>query len=88
MLDALRRGATTWVAKILLGLLIASFAVWGVADVFRLGGGTTIAEVGDTEIEATAFQRATPVSSRRCRARWASRSTATSRWRSACRSRC
>ncbi|HUG61360.1 MAG TPA: SurA N-terminal domain-containing protein [Methylomirabilota bacterium] len=58
MLDALRRGATTWVAKILLGLLIASFAVWGVADVFRLGGGAVIAEVGDTEIEATAFQRA------------------------------
>ncbi|MGE5267093.1 MAG: SurA N-terminal domain-containing protein, partial [Deltaproteobacteria bacterium] len=35
MLDALRRGATGIVAKILLSLLIVSFAIWGIADVFR-----------------------------------------------------
>ena len=35
MLDAMRRGAVNWLAKILLGLLIIAFALWGVADVFR-----------------------------------------------------
>ena len=35
MLDALRRGATGWMAKLLFALLVLSFAIWGVADVFR-----------------------------------------------------
>ena len=35
MLDAMRRGAVNWLAKVLLGLLIVAFALWGVADVFR-----------------------------------------------------
>ncbi|WP_075214685.1 SurA N-terminal domain-containing protein [Mongoliimonas terrestris] len=56
MLDALRRGATTWVAKILLGLLVLSFAIWGIADVFRGGQTRAVAEVGDTEIDLPAFQ--------------------------------
>ena len=34
MLDALRRGSTGWVAKILFAVLVMSFAIWGVADVF------------------------------------------------------
>ncbi len=58
MLDALRRGAKTWVAKILLGLLVLSFAIWGVADVVRWGGTPTVAEVGETEITVAEFQRA------------------------------
>ncbi len=58
MLDALRRGATGWVAKIFLGLLILSFAVWGVADVFRGYDEGALAEVGDREITTEEFQRA------------------------------
>jgi peptidyl-prolyl cis-trans isomerase D len=58
MLDALRRGATGWVAKIFLGLLILSFAIWGVADVFRGYGQGALARVGDKEITVTEFQRA------------------------------
>ncbi|WP_181707108.1 peptidylprolyl isomerase [Chthonobacter rhizosphaerae] len=57
MLDALRRGATTWVAKLLLVLLVASFAVWGISDVFRGGQTRSVAEVGGTEIDLATFQR-------------------------------
>lgn len=58
MLDALRRGAKTWVAKILLVMLMASFAAWGVADFLQYAGTPQVAEVGDTEIPLTDFQRA------------------------------
>lgn len=57
MLDTLRRGANTLPAKLLLGLLVLSFGVWGVADVFRANGTRTIATVGDTSIDLTTFQR-------------------------------
>jgi peptidyl-prolyl cis-trans isomerase D len=58
MLDAMRRGAKTWVAKLLMIILVASFAVWGVADMTNIGGSTAVASVGSTEIEAMDFQRA------------------------------
>ncbi len=58
MLDALRRGATGWVAKIFLGLLILSFAVWGVADVFTGYNEGALARVGTKEITSDEFQRA------------------------------
>lgn len=50
MLDVLRRGASTWVSKVLLGLLIVSFGIWGIADVFRGFGSNTAYKVGSTEI--------------------------------------
>lgn len=51
MLDSLRRHATGWVAKVLFAILILSFAVWGIGDIF-LGssGGGPLAEVAGTEI--------------------------------------
>ncbi len=58
MLDALRRGAGNWLAKILLVLLIFAFAIWGVADVFRGYGQGALAKVGKTEITAEEFQQA------------------------------
>ena len=58
MMEALRRGAASWVAKILLGLLIVSFAVWGIADVFTGYGQRSLARVGKTEISADEFQNA------------------------------
>lgn len=43
---------------VLFGLLIASFAVWGIGDIFRGGGRTgTVAEVGDVRIGEIEFQR-------------------------------
>lgn len=58
MMEALRRGAASWVAKILLFLLVISFAIWGVADVFRGYGMSSLARVGKTEISADEFQNA------------------------------
>ena len=57
MLDALRRGANSWVLKPLMLLLVLAFIVWGVADVFtgfRMG---SLASVGKTEISADEYQR-------------------------------
>ncbi|MDQ0315564.1 peptidylprolyl isomerase [Amorphus orientalis] len=57
MLTQLRRGASTWLAKLLIALLVLSFAIWGIADIFRGFGANQLARVGNTEITATDFQR-------------------------------
>lgn len=57
MLDALRKAAGTLVAKILFGLLVISFAIWGIGDIFRRGGfAVVIAEVGNQRITADEFK--------------------------------
>ena len=58
MLESLRRGAQTWVAKLLFGILVMSFALWGISGVFRNYGRGSIAKIGGTEIPAEDFQRA------------------------------
>ncbi|MEX2518700.1 MAG: SurA N-terminal domain-containing protein [Paracoccaceae bacterium] len=55
MLNLLRRGVKTWVAKLLFGLLVASFAVWGIGDVFSFGLGSSVATIGDQKIPAERF---------------------------------
>lgn len=51
MLRTFRKSATGFFAKLLLGLLIASFALWGVGDIFRGTPGNTVATVdGDAII--------------------------------------
>jgi peptidyl-prolyl cis-trans isomerase D len=51
MLTALRRAAGSFVAKILFVLLIVSFAVWGIGDIFRGGtGDITVATVGGSRV--------------------------------------
>lgn len=57
MLEAMRRGAQTPVAKLLFGLLCVSFAIWGVADVFQGWGRGSVAKVGSREITAEEFRR-------------------------------
>jgi len=57
MLDALRNSAGSWFVKILLGLLVVSFAVWGVGDIFSGVGRQKLAEVGGREISPVQFQR-------------------------------
>ncbi|OYW53563.1 MAG: peptidylprolyl isomerase [Hyphomicrobium sp. 32-62-53] len=57
MLDALRRGSTGLIAKLLLGLLILSFAVWGIADVFTGFSRGAVATVGDAKISVTDYDR-------------------------------
>lgn len=58
MLEALRRGAQTRVAKLLFGLLVLSFGIWGVHDVFRGWGRGAVAHVGSTAISDEEFRRA------------------------------
>jgi peptidyl-prolyl cis-trans isomerase D len=58
MLNALRKGAGTWVAKILFALLVASFALWGVGDWTGGFRREKLAEVGGQEITQAEFERA------------------------------
>jgi len=51
MLDSLRRGAASWLVKILLGLLVVSFAAWGIGDMFRIRTPNWVAKVGEREID-------------------------------------
>ena len=55
MMDSLRRAAQGWTAKILIGLLVLSFAVWGVADVFTGFRSGTLASIGSEDISADQF---------------------------------
>jgi len=57
MLDAIRKHASGWVVKIFLGVLILSFGIWGIADIFRGGRDPTVAKVGDVEITANQFNQ-------------------------------
>lgn len=59
MLEAMRRGAQTWGAKVLFGILVVSFVgIWGIQDAFMGYGGGSIATVGNTKIPVEEFQRA------------------------------
>ena len=57
MLNSLRSYATSWVSQILIGLLVISFAVWGVSDIFTGFRGDAVAQVGSTDITVIDFQR-------------------------------
>lgn len=56
MLDQMRQGAQGWVAKLLMGLLVLSFAIWGIGGFqgYRAG---TIASVGDHDVTVEDYQR-------------------------------
>jgi len=57
MLGTLRKGAHSFFAKILMGVLIVSFAAWGIGDILRSSGGQpTIATVGEEAITVAEFQ--------------------------------
>lgn len=57
MLDSLRSAAQSWVAKLLLGLLVLSFAIWGISDVFRGGlSGNAALTAGGSEVSATDYR--------------------------------
>ncbi len=56
MLDALKRSVGGWAAKILFGMLVLSFAVWGIADIFGGYGRRVIASVGDADVGVETFR--------------------------------
>ena len=50
MLQQLRKASKSPVASVVIGILVLAFALWGVADIFRGGADTVVAEVGGTQI--------------------------------------
>lgn len=59
MLEALRKAAGTWVAKLLLLLLVGSFAVWGISgDLINGVRGRPVVTAGGTEVNATQYRLA------------------------------
>ena len=59
MLDALRNAAGTWVAKLLLILLVVSFAVWGISGQISGGfGGSKVVTVGGTSVSIKDYRLA------------------------------
>ncbi|KQQ89867.1 SurA N-terminal domain-containing protein [Aureimonas sp. Leaf324] len=59
MMNQMRRGASSWVARIFLGALAVSFVGWGIADVLRnRDGGSTILSAGETRVSVPEFQLA------------------------------
>lgn len=58
MLETLRKGAQTWVAKALMIVLVASFGVWGVSSSLMTGTSNAVVTVGDVNVSATDFRLA------------------------------
>lgn len=59
MLEAIRERAQGWIAKVILGLIIVPFAIWGVDSYFQGGGNEPpLATVGKDEISQREFFRA------------------------------
>lgn len=60
MLDTLRNASKNWLGKsilfVLFSLLIFSFAVWGIGDIFRGFGSGTVAKAGKVEIPTEDFR--------------------------------
>lgn len=61
MLRGIRKASANWLGKAVMttvmGVLIISFGIWGVADVFRGFGQSTLAKVGRTEISIEQFRQ-------------------------------
>lgn len=58
MLNSLRNASRSWVAKALLLVLVASFAVWGVSTSIVSSDASTVMTVGDQEISSQEFAMA------------------------------
>ncbi len=57
LLTSIRRSLTSIAAMFVMGLLLASFALWGIPDVFVSGAKNTLVEIGKDEITAQDFLR-------------------------------
>jgi peptidyl-prolyl cis-trans isomerase D len=57
----MRKASSNWLGKTIMatvmGVLIISFGVWGIADIFRGFGQSTLASVGHTEISTNEFRQ-------------------------------
>jgi peptidyl-prolyl cis-trans isomerase D len=57
MLGMIRDKASGWIAGIIVGALVLSFAFWGVSSYFGQGGDVNVATVNGTDINLKAFQQ-------------------------------
>src|SRR5580693_761285 len=61
MLRGIRKASANWLGRIVMGvvmsLLAASFAVWGINDIFRGFGRSTVAKIGGIEIPIEQFRQ-------------------------------
>src|SRR5689334_9466982 len=61
MLRGIRNASSNWLGKtimtVAMGALIVSFGVWGIADIFRGFGQSTLARVGGAEISLNEFRQ-------------------------------
>ncbi|RZN14683.1 peptidylprolyl isomerase [Bradyrhizobium sp. Leo121] len=57
----MRTASSNWLGKIVMavvmGVLIVSFGIWGIADIFKGFGQSTLAKVGSTEISTEQFRQ-------------------------------
>lgn len=57
----MRKASSNWLGKtimaVVMGVLIISFGIWGIADIFRGFGQSTVAKVGGTEISLNEFRQ-------------------------------
>jgi peptidyl-prolyl cis-trans isomerase D len=56
MLTLFRKFARSWVSAIIIGLLVISFGVWGISDVFTGGGADGVAKVGGKSISQQEYR--------------------------------
>ena len=61
MLRGIRNASSNWLGRIVmgvvLGLIAISFAIWGIGDIFRGFGRSTVAKIGSTEIQIEQFRQ-------------------------------
>ena len=61
MLRGMRKASSNWLGKtimaVVMGVLIISFGIWGIADIFRGFGQSTVAKIGRTEISLNEFRQ-------------------------------
>src|SRR6267154_1174017 len=60
MLRGLRKASSNWLGKVVMAAVVAflviSFAIWGIGDIFRGFGRSTVAKIGRTEITVEQFR--------------------------------
>jgi peptidyl-prolyl cis-trans isomerase D len=61
MLRGIHKASANWIGRIImgvvLGLIAVSFGIWGIGDIFRGFGTSTVATVGRTEIRVDTFRQ-------------------------------
>ncbi|BBO12322.1 peptidylprolyl isomerase [Bradyrhizobium sp. TM102] len=57
----MRKASSNWLGKtimaVVMGVLIVSFGIWGIADIFKGFGQSTVAKIGSTEISLNEFRQ-------------------------------